>query len=118
MKTKTVSCNDLPIACNLNEPEFAKRRNEIATEIFGDCQQITELEDGYEFRFAGTDIWLDKLAEFVAFERQCCPFFTFHLIFETNQSAILLRMQGEEGVKDFIREELKAVESSIVAVSI
>jgi len=112
MGSKATSCSDLPIACNLTEPELAKRRNEIAKEIFSDCKQINELDDGYEFRFEGSDIWLDKLAEFVAFERRCCPFFSFHLIFEPNQSAILLRIQGAEGTKDFIKEELNIVLSS------
>jgi hypothetical protein len=106
------SCNDLPIACNLIEASLAKRRNEIAKEIFSECQQINELANGYEFRFAGDDIWFDKLTEFVAFERKCCPFFIFGLTFEQNQSAIVLTMQGAEGTKEFIREELNVVRSA------
>lgn len=104
------SCSDLPIACNLTEASLAARRNEIAKEIFSECLEINELKDGYEFRFKGDDIWFNKLTEFVAFERKCCPFFTFNLTFEPNQSAIVLSMQGAEGTKEFIKEELKATE--------
>lgn len=104
------SCNDLPIACNLTQSDLVARRNELAKEIFSECRDINELSDGYEFRFAGDDVWFNKLTEFVAFERKCCPFFIFNLTFELNQSAIVLRLQGAEGTKEFIKEELKAME--------
>lgn len=104
------SCNDLPIACNLTQSDLVARRNELAKEIFSECGDINELADGYEFRFSGDDIWFKKLTEFVSFERKCCPFFIFNLTFEQNQSAIVLRLQGAEGTKEFIKEELRAIE--------
>lgn len=96
----------LPIACNLSEPALIERRQVLAEEIFSGCEQVNELADGYEFRFPGAAVWIGKLAEFVAFERQCCPFFAFELAFTPNEGPILLRVRGEAGVKEFIRQEL------------
>jgi hypothetical protein len=65
---------------------------------------MAELEDGYAFRFPGDTIWAARLLQFVTSERECCPFFTFELVFEPGQGPIWLRLRGPEGVKEFIRE--------------
>ena len=96
----------LPIACHLSESKLARRQAQITEEIFRECQEVNELADGYEFRFAGGDEWFGRLTEFVAVERKCCPFFTFYLIFAPQQSAIWLRLQGAAGVKEFIQNVL------------
>ena len=65
-----------------------------------------ELEDGYAFRFAGSDAVLDELNTFIQSERQCCPFFTFGLSVSGEPSEAWLALTGPEGVKEVIREEL------------
>ena len=101
------STSDLPIACNLSEPELRLRRETLASDIFKDFQQVDELTDGYSFRFPGNDVCAAKLLEFITFERRCCPFMTFELIFEPGQGAIWLRLRGAAGVKEFIRNEME-----------
>jgi hypothetical protein len=96
----------LPIACNLPEPDFAKRRRELAENIFGGALRVDELEDGYEFAFPGNAEWVGKLVDFVSSERACCPFFAFELVFEPDLGPIWLRVRGAEGVKEFIEREL------------
>ena len=102
------STNDLPVVCNLTEQEHKLRREALASDIFKDFQQITEHGDGYSFRYPGDDdAWAGKLLEFITFERKCCHFMTFELLFEPGQGSIWLRLRGPAGVKEFIREEMK-----------
>ncbi|GAC1385436.1 MAG: hypothetical protein NVS4B7_09000 [Ktedonobacteraceae bacterium] len=98
--------NDLPIVCSLAEQDLVKRRAELAVDIFKNVQQVQELADGYAFRYPGAVAWATKLTEFITFERACCPFFTFELIFEPEQGPIWLRLRGGEGVKEFIQQEM------------
>jgi len=92
----------LPIACELSEGGRRSRREEISRELFGECQDVRELEDGYEFVFPGGEEWIEKLARFVAEERGCCRFFAFELFFEPGLGPVLLRMRGPEGTKEFL----------------
>lgn len=93
----------LPLACSLSRHEEAERREEIG-KTFEACLRVDELEDGYEFRFPGSPEWATKLTEFIVFERECCPFFVFELVFEPGGGPIGLRMRGQEGAKDFAAE--------------
>ena len=98
-----MSTTDLPIACTLPENEKAGRRDQIDTNISGAVEAITELEDGYEFRFSGGEEVIRNLFQFVKQERQCCRFLTFELIFEPDDGPIALRLRGPDGAKEFIQ---------------
>ena len=37
--------NALPLACSLSEPDFAKRRRELAENVSGGVLKVDELED-------------------------------------------------------------------------
>ena len=96
-----------PIACSLSGAEQAERGEEISTSIFSEVQQRTELEDGYEFLFPGTDTWAARLLQFIKEERECCRFFTFELIFDPNLGPLRLRLRGPEGTKGFIETSFR-----------
>lgn len=109
MSDQTVSeAEDLAIACKLSEAQQAVREEELARDIFSNCQEVAELADGYAFRFRGDAEWAAKLIEFIAFERKCCPFFTFELAFEPQEGPMWLRLKGPEGVKSFIEQNFVA----------
>src|SRR5215207_9214600 len=74
----------LPLACSLSGQEEAERRDEVE-KILETCLRVDELEDGYELRFPGSAEWAAKLTEFIVFERDCCPFFAFELVFEPGE---------------------------------
>ena len=93
----------LPIACSLSVPELAERRHELMGEVFGDALGVRDLEDGYEFAFAGNAA---RLVELVEAERACCSFFAFELHFEPGGGRILLRVRGPEGTKEFVAVEM------------
>ena len=47
-----------------------------------------------------------KLADFIAKERLCCPFFGFALQLEPEGGELWLSLTGREGVKPFIQAEI------------
>jgi hypothetical protein len=93
------------IACTLPADRLADRTKEVVM-MFEGSEETRELPDGYAFRFPGTRDWVTKLVEFVLFERHCCAFFRFELVFEANEGAVWLRLRGAEGVKELIRARL------------
>lgn len=44
-------------------------------------------------------------AEFIVYERLCCPFLNFELDVERDTNRLWLRLRGQEGIKEFIRLE-------------
>ena len=74
--------------------------------VFGAVQEIRELPDGYSFRLANETALLLKVADFLAKERLCCPFFGFALQIEAEGGAVWLSLTGREGVKPFIQAEI------------
>ncbi len=66
-------------------------------------QSIKELNDGYAIRFKAESRMILDAAEFIVYERLCCPFFNFELAVEQDSNRLWLRLRGQEGIKDFIR---------------
>jgi hypothetical protein len=93
--------DDIPLACTLSETELVTRGVEVK-DLFEHIQQVNELDDGYALQFPGTDTWANDLLQFISFERACCQFFTFALVFEPKQGPIWLHTRGPEGVKTII----------------
>ena len=98
---------DIPIACDLTalEPGMRSTHLEAARQLLhGDAAEVTELPDGYAFRYRADQY--ERVAQFIANERLCCPFFTFVLEVTPAQGPLWLRVTGSEGVKDFLQREL------------
>ena len=88
----------------LSPPERAHHQ-ELTKTLFASVQDKVELKDGYGFRLPPTSLL--TAAEWVSFERRCCPFLTFALEQSRDQGPLWLRLTGSEGVKRFIRAELE-----------
>jgi hypothetical protein len=67
--------------------------------------RIVETEKGYEFQYSPATVSLGELADWVAAESKCCPFFGFHIDLEDEGKLLCLRLTGEEGLKPFMRAE-------------
>jgi hypothetical protein len=102
--------NDIPLACTLTTTQLAARKLEV-DDLLKHAQEIKELADGYALRFAGDQTWANQLTQFITFERQCCPFFTFALHFEPRQGPIWLHLRGPDGVKAIIEGMLDCYRS-------
>ena len=77
--------------------------------LFSEIEETRELSSGYEFRFADEPNVLQRLVDFVSLEKLCCPFLRFELEVEPEHGPVWLRLTGREGVKEFIREEVRGL---------
>lgn len=102
--------DDTPIACVRVEggftPEVKNRRQEIWGRMERRALGIDELKTGYAIRFPLEDSLFLDLAEFVTYERHCCPFHHFSLELEPDAEEVRLRLTGSGDVKEFLSMEL------------
>jgi hypothetical protein len=96
-----------PFACNVGgiSAERRPRYVALAKKLISSKQEVRELADGYEFRLPADETTIKEVAEFISYERQCCPFFDLELAIEREGGPLWLRFKGREGVKEFIRIE-------------
>lgn len=97
------------MVCKHTTAELNERKATVLASLKGKMVEYKELEDGYTFRFDGSDAMLDELHSFIQTERQCCSFFTFGLTVSGDPSTAWLSLTGPEGVKDVIHDELGLV---------
>lgn len=98
---------DVGLACRLPDEEQDRQWEDVVSEVFAAVEETRELDDGYAFRFPSSDDWVRTLAEYVLFERACCPFFRFELALEPDGGPAWLRLRGGKDVKRFLREQLR-----------
>ncbi|HXG85416.1 MAG TPA: hypothetical protein VNI84_15450 [Pyrinomonadaceae bacterium] len=94
-------------ACNMNALDKTQRgRYNTITQTLKDArQELQELDDGYAFRFKAESQLILDAAEFIVYERLCCPFFDFELSVENANDSLWLRLRGQVDIKEFIRSE-------------
>lgn len=99
--------NEPPFACNMKamNAEQRQRYNLLTKQLRITKQEIRELPDGYVFRLVSEASTVKDAAEWVTYERLCCPFFDFGIEVERYGGAMWLWLTGREGVKSFIRSE-------------
>ena len=105
---------DTSFVCNINALNAAQRERykEIIQKLNESRQSVKELNDGYAFRFKAESQLIQDAAEFIVYERLCCPFFDFELAVEQDSNRLWLRLRGQDGVKEFIRAEFGIEEYS------
>lgn len=93
--------------CNVKAltPEERVRHKQLGDKLAAERRKIVEGPIGYEFQFSPKTVTLAELAEWVAAESKCCPFFDFHIDLEEEGGLLCLRLTGEEGIQEFIRAE-------------
>jgi hypothetical protein len=95
---------DLPTACTLTDAQFHERRQAIMADFGKIRGRITELPDGYAFTFPATSELLQRIAQLVDMERQCCAFLTFKIVVEAAQAGVRLEVTGPVEAKKAIAE--------------
>lgn len=98
--------------CNVKALNPAERANHkrLTDKLIAARTEIVEMDRGYEFQFRPSTVTLAELADWVAVEGKCCPFFDFHIDLEREGKLLCLRLTGEEGIKVFIRAEFQVPE--------
>jgi hypothetical protein len=99
--------------CNVNALSAAERAShkKLTDRLMALRTEIVEMDRGYEFQFRPSTITLAELADWVAAEGKCCPFFDFHIDLEREGKLLCLRLTGEEGIKAFIRAAFQVPEN-------
>jgi hypothetical protein len=95
--------------CNIQTltPVERGHHKELTEWLIASRKEIVETETGYEFQYSPSTVSLAQLADWVAAEGKCCPFFDFHIDLEREGSLLCLRLTGEDGIKPFIRNEFQ-----------
>jgi hypothetical protein len=98
--------------CNLNDlNESQKERYKQLTRTLDESRQsVKELNDGYAFRFKAESQLILDAAEFIVYERLCCPFFNFELVVESDTNRMWLNLRGQSGIKQCIRSQFNIEE--------
>ena len=99
---------EVPVACSpaaLTAEQWERQRAPIGL-LRADVKEVRELEDGYAFGHTPDRSVLLAMAEFVANERLCCPFFEFGLTVERDGGPLWLRITGEGGAKHVLEAEI------------
>ena len=93
--------------CNIKAltPEERAHHKQLGDKLTAARKAVVETEKGYEFQFSPHDVTIAELADWVAAESKCCPFFDFHIDLENEGKLLCLRLTGEEGIKGFLRTE-------------
>ena len=81
------------------------RYNQLTSKLAEARVETAELPDGYAFRLQNERVSLSDLAEWISFERKCCPFFNFEIELQRNNGPLWLKLRGADGIKPFIRSE-------------
>jgi hypothetical protein len=103
---KTMNTQETKFYCNpsaLNKDERA-RYSELTKKLKAENAGVEELANGYSLRFPANAQTIRDAAEFVTYERLCCPFLDFQV--DVAGENVALRLTGEEGVKEFIKAEI------------
>ncbi len=81
---------DMPFVCNMNALSETQRKRYwgITENLHHSRQSVKELSDGYAFRFECDAQMILETAEFIVYERLCCPFFNFELVVEQDTNRL------------------------------
>jgi hypothetical protein len=104
-------------ACDLFALNDAEREHHMtmSTALFGAMLEARELANGYAMRLPDAPDTLAKLADFIALDRKCCPFFHFGVDVEPHGGPIWLKITGADGVKVPLQAELLGLLPEAVA---
>jgi hypothetical protein len=101
---------EVPVACNWSALTAVQQQRQRALyrQLRADVEEVMELEGGYAFRHSPDTKVLLAIAEFVANERLCCPFFEFGITVERAGGPVWLRMTGGKEAKRVLETQMGA----------
>ena len=96
-----------PLACNIGSftAEERERYRTLTRSLISQAIQHRELPDGYAFQIDLSNKALGEVAEWIGYERRCCPFFNFQLEIAAGDQGAWLSLSGGLNVKQFIITE-------------
>jgi len=98
-----------PMACNpaaisaTDRPAYIDLLQRLRTAV----REREELATGYRFRIAGNAISLADTAQWIAWERLCCPFLTFEIRVTGDDEDYRLTLSGPAGTKQILEQAFR-----------
>jgi hypothetical protein len=98
------------LACDLDaisaseRPRYNELRRMLAAAVVGK----RNLVDGIAVRISTERMALAQLAEWISFERKCCPFFEFKIDVAAGSGPVWVSLTGRAGVKEFLEQAFGA----------
>ncbi len=103
METEAVLKKKIALACKLTDKDQIKRMNELHQTLFKKVTRAVEHTASYELVFEQSDqAIIGDLAEFIQFERLCCPWLVFQLTFQAEEGPITLEMGDSAETKEMV----------------
>jgi hypothetical protein len=102
--------SESPLACDLDAISVSERPryNELRRMLAASALGKRELPDGIAVKISTEHMALAQLAEWIALERKCCPFFEFKIEVAPESGPVWLSLTGRAGVKEFLAQTLGA----------
>jgi hypothetical protein len=106
MTDDTCCCSETPLACELNaisagdRPRYDELRRMLGAAAVGK----RELSDGIAIKISTERMTLAQLAEWISFERKCCPFLEFTIDVAPKSGPVWVSLTGRAGVKEFLAQ--------------
>ena len=99
---------EVPVACNWAAltAEQHERQRVLYRQLRADVEEVRELADGYTFKYPPDRAVLLAVAEFVANERLCCPFFEFGITVERDGGPVWFQITGEGEAKRVLEVDM------------
>ena len=82
------------------------RHAALTEELRSAVWRVQELPNGYAFRFPDDPGLSPRLVEWVVLERRRCPALEFEILASDRGEPVILRLTGQEGVKECVAGEL------------
>jgi hypothetical protein len=93
-------------SCKLTPSALRERKETVLDLLKKQVLEKKELENGYTFKFSGSDSLYVQLTDLIRTERICCDFFTFRLEVAGERNFTWLTVTGPPGAKEFIKNEM------------
>ena len=96
--------SESPLACDLDaisasdRPRYNELRKMLAASAIGK----RDLPDGIAVKISTERMALAQLAEWISYERKCCPFFEFKIDVAPVSGPVWVSLTGRPGVKEFL----------------
>lgn len=104
---------ETPVSCDPSahtETEL-EDHDEKVDGLLAEREDMRKVSGGYAFRFPASWDWVERVFEFVRYERKCCPFLTFEIAFEPEERGIWLYIGGNGEVENYLVERAEELEA-------
>jgi hypothetical protein len=106
---RTGTNTDIPIACALNQTQFAERK-QLVDRLAQEATARHRLPNGVSLCFEAISGRITELAKFVDLEKACCPFLTFRIDAQAG-GPVWLVLTGPVAAQEFIQELIPEIVS-------